>query len=178
MAELSTLARPYARAAFEYAHGKGTLDSWSRALATAAAVSLDEKVAAMLASPAHTAEDLAAGLIRRWGEDFGSEQGNFVRVLAANKRLSLLPQISVLFEALKAEQERSVDVTVVSAYALEDATEQTLAQVLSKKLEREVKVDTEVDASLLGGVLIRAGDLVIDGSVRGRLNKLSEAMNS
>jgi F-type H+-transporting ATPase subunit delta len=178
MAELSTLARPYARAAFEYAVGKGELNSWSGALATAAAVSQDKRVATTLASPAHTAQQLADKMIELCGDDLADDHRNFIRVLAANKRLPLLPEICILFEQLKAEQERSVDVQVFSAFPLEGATEQTLAQVLSKKLEREVKVETEVDETLLGGVLIRAGDLVIDGSVRGRLNKLSEAMNS
>ncbi len=178
MAELSTLARPYARAAFEYAHGNSELGSWSSALATAAAVSADERVATMLTSPAHTAEQLAVTMIELCGDALAGDHQNFIKVLASNKRLPLLPEISELFEQLKAEQERSVDVTVLSAYALEGATEQTLAQVLSKKLEREVQVETQVDESLLGGVVIRAGDLVIDGSVRGRLNKLSEAMNS
>ena len=83
-----------------------------------------------------------------------------------------------LFEKLKAEQEKSLDVTVISAYDLDSAVRQTLTDVLSRKLARDVKVETEVDHSLLGGVLIRAGDTVIDGSVRGRLNKLAEAMNS
>ncbi len=178
MAELSTLARPYARAAFEYAHGKGELTGWSGALTTAAAVSRDTRVATMLASPAHTAEQQAAAMVELCGDALAAEHQNFIKVLATNKRLPLLPEICELFEQLKAEQERSVDVTVVSAYEMEDAAEQNLAQVLSKKLEREVKVETQVDASLLGGVVIRAGDLVIDGSVRGRLNKLSEAMNS
>jgi F-type H+-transporting ATPase subunit delta len=178
MAELSTLARPYARAAFEYAHERGSLDTWSRALATAAAVSRDDRVASLLSSPAQTAEQLASRLIELCGDDLSDEHGNFLRVLAANKRLPLLVEIREIFEKLKADQERSVDVTVVSAYALENEAEQSLTRVLSKKLERDVKVETEVDESLLGGVLIRAGDLVIDGSVRGRLNKLSEAMNS
>jgi F-type H+-transporting ATPase subunit delta len=178
MAELSTLARPYARAAFEYAHGKTALDAWSKALMTAAAVSANDRVAVLLASPAHTAEQLASTVIDICGEELGNDHQNFIRVLAANKRLPLLPEISELFEQLKAEQEQSVDVTVVSAYPLEDAAKQSLTQVLSRKLERDVRVETQVDDSLLGGVLIRAGDLVIDGSVRGRLNKLSEAMNS
>lgn len=178
MAELSTLARPYARAAFEFAVGRSGLNDWSTALGTAAAVCADQRVATLLASPSLTAEQLANTVIELCGDDFAEEHRNFIRVLAANKRLSLLPQISVLFEQLKAERESSVDVKVVSAFALDEAAEQNLVQVLSKKLEREVKVETEVDESLLGGVLIRAGDLVIDGSVRGRLNKLSEAMNS
>lgn len=178
MAELSTLARPYARAAFEFARDKGQLDAWSSALAVAAAVSRDERVASVLASPAHTAQQLAETVNGLCGEDLNTDQQNFIQVLAANKRLPLIPEIAGLFEHHKAEHERSVDVTVTSAYPLEEATEQSLAQVLTKKLEREVKVATEVDQSLIGGVLIRAGDLVIDGSVRGRLNKLSEAMNS
>ena len=178
MAELSTLARPYARAAFEFARDKGQLDAWSSALAVAAAVSRDERVASVLASPAHTAQQLAETVNGLCGEDLNTDQQNFIQVLAANKRLPLIPEIAGLFEHQKAEHERSVDVTVTSAYPLEEATEQSLAQVLTKKLEREVKVATEVDQSLIGGVLIRAGDLVIDGSVRGRLNKLSEAMNS
>ena len=132
----------------------------------------------MLASPAQTAEKLANTLIELCGDDFGEDQRNFIRVLAANKRLPLLPEISTLYDRLKAERESSVDVKVMSAFALDDPAEQKLAQELSKKLEREVKVETVVDETLLGGVLIRAGDLVIDGSVRGRLNKLSEAMNS
>ena len=178
MAELSTLARPYARAAFEYARGKGALDSWSSALATAAAVSASERIADRLTSPAYTAGQLADLMIEICGDALDGEQKNFITVLASNKRLPLLVEISELFEKHKADHERSIDVTVASAYPLDESAQQTLAQVLSKKLEREVKVETQVDESLIGGVLIRAGDLVIDGSVRGRLNKLSEAMNS
>ncbi len=178
MAELSTLARPYARAAFEYARDKSALDQWSTALTTAANVCAQKRVAALLASPEHTSSALSAMLTDLCGDALGDDQRNFIRVLAANKRLPLLPEINLLFDALKAEQERSVDVTVVSAYPVADDTKATLTTVLSKKLERDVGVETQVDEALLGGVLIRAGDLVIDGSVRGRLNKLSEAMNS
>ena len=178
MAELSTLARPYARAAFEFARDKSGLEGWSKALSTAAAVCRDERVASLLASPAHTAGQLANTVVELCGEDLEADHRNFMQVLAANKRLPLLPEISALFEQHKAEHERAVDVTVTSAYPLAGDTEQSLAQVLSKKLERDVKVESEVDESLIGGVVIRAGDLVIDGSVRGRLNKLSEAMNS
>ena len=178
MAELSTLARPYAKAAFEYALSKSALADWSAALAMAAQVSQDDNVAALLSSPALTAAQMANTVIDICGDALGTDAQNFLRVLAENKRLPLLPEIHDLFDQYKANQEKSVDVSVLSAYELGDAAEQALAQVLSKKLEREVKVETEVDQSLLGGVLIRAGDLVIDGSVRGRLNKLAEAMNS
>ena len=178
MAELRTLARPYARAAFEFARDKDALESWSQALTNAAGVSRHERVAALLSSPEYTASHLADTLISLCGEVFEDDQKNFIRVLADNKRLGLLPEISQLFEKLKAEQEKSLDVTVISAYALDGGILQTLTDVLSRKLARDVKVETEVDHSLIGGVLVRAGDTVIDGSVRGRLNKLAEAMNS
>jgi F-type H+-transporting ATPase subunit delta len=178
MAELSTLARPYARAAFEVARESHELSAWSEQLAVVAAVSTDETMAALLGSPRFTAEQMANTVIEVCGDQLGSGVQNFIRVLAGNKRLKLLPEIYGLFEQYKANQEKSVDVTVASAFDLGEETRQKLADVLSKKLEREVRVDATVDQTLLGGVLIRAGDLVIDGSVRGRLNKLAAAMNS
>ncbi len=178
MAELSTLARPYARAAFEYARDKGSLAQWSEQLAVCAAVTVNERVAALLDNPSNTSEQQAQALNDLCGDATDAQVKNFVRVLAGNKRLKLLPEIQALFEQLKASQEKRVDVEVVSAFDLEEATAAKLATVLGKKLEREVKVSTSTDKGLLGGVLIRAGDLVIDGSVRGRLNKLAAAMNS
>jgi F-type H+-transporting ATPase subunit delta len=178
MAELSTLARPYAKAAFEYARDNSALAQWSEQLATAAAVTLDSAMGAVLNDPALTAEQQAQALNDVCGDALSGEARNFIAILAANKRLSLLPEIHSLFAQYKANQEKSVDVEVVSAFDLADATRDKLADVLGKKLEREVKVRTSTDKDLLGGVLIRAGDLVIDGSVRGRLNKLAEAMNS
>jgi F-type H+-transporting ATPase subunit delta len=178
MAELSTLARPYARAAFEYARDKSALSDWSTELQTAAAVVQNEVVASVLGNPSYTAEQLAATLVELCGDSLQEDARNFIKVLASNKRLPLLPEISGLFDEYKATQEKRIDVNVVSAYELSGEIEQTLAEVLSKKLEREVKVDTSVDQNLIGGVLIRAGDLVIDGSVRGQLSKLADAMNS
>jgi F-type H+-transporting ATPase subunit delta len=178
MAELSTIARPYAKAAFECARDKADLAGWSAQLATVALVTQDATIASVLGSPSYTAEQMAETVIDVCGDALQDDGRSFVKVLASNKRLPLLPEIQTLFELYKANQEKTVDVEVVSAYQLGAETEQTLADVLSKKLEREVKVDSTIDQSLLGGVLIRAGDLVIDGSVRGRLNKLAEAMNS
>ena len=111
------------------------------------------------------------------GEDLGPALRNFLNILAQNKRLLLLPQITVLFAGYKANHEKSVDVEVVSAFDLADDMTDKLASALSKRLERKINVHTSTDPKLLGGVLIRAGDLVIDGSVRGRLNKLAAAMN-
>jgi F-type H+-transporting ATPase subunit delta len=178
MAELSTLARPYAKAAFEYARDKNALSQWSEQLATAAAVTQDSAMEAVLNNPSLTAEQQAQTLCDVCGEALAVEARNYIVILASNKRLALLPEINALFAQYKANQEKSVDVEVVSAFDLADAARDKLADVLGKKLEREVKVRTSIDKNLLGGVLIRAGDLVIDGSVRGRLNKLAEAMNS
>jgi F-type H+-transporting ATPase subunit delta len=178
MAELSTLARPYAKAAFEYAREHNALAQWSGQLATAATVAADEGMGAVLNNPSLTDDQQAQTLIGVCGDALGAKMKNFVSILASNKRLSLLPGISSQFELFKANQEKSVDVEVISAFDLADATTDRLADVLGKKLEREVKVSTSTDQEHLGGVLIRAGDLVIDGSVRGRLNKLAEALNS
>ncbi len=178
MAELSTLARPYAKAAFEYARGKSMLAAWSEQLTTAATVAADAGMEAVLNNPSLTDEQQAQTMNDVCGDTLGAEMKNFVSILASNKRLALLPEISSQFELFKANQEKSVDVEVISAFDLADTTTGKLADVLGKKLEREVKVSTSTDKDLLGGVLIRAGDLVIDGSVRGRLNKLAEALNS
>jgi F-type H+-transporting ATPase subunit delta len=178
MAELSTLARPYARAAFEYAKEQGDLASWSEQLATVAAVSKAEGFESVLDNPSLTDEEQARILNEVCGDSTSGSVKNFVAILASNKRLALLPEISSQFELYKANQEKSVDVEVISAFDLADETAGRLADALGRKLERDVKVSTSTDRDLLGGVLIRAGDLVIDGSVRGRLNKLAEAMNS
>lgn len=178
MAELSTLARPYARAAFEFARDSGDLAAWSEQLRTAAAVTADPAMQQVLSNPSATAEQQAATLSDVCGDALSDRNRSFISILASNKRLPLLPEIFALFEQYKANQERTVDVQVLSAFEVSAETEQTLAQVLKNKLERDVNVNSVVDETLLGGVLIRAGDLVIDGSVRGRLNKLAEAMNS
>ena len=178
MAELSTIARPYAKAAFEYARGNSSLAQWSEQLTTVAAVMGDESVKAVLGNPGLTAAQQAQLLNEICGEEIGPQVRNFLVILASNKRLSLLPEIHIQFEKYKANQEKSVDVEVVSAFEVAEETKNKLAEALGKKLEREVRVSSSIDEDLLGGVLIRAGDLVIDGSVRGRLNKLSEAINS
>jgi F-type H+-transporting ATPase subunit delta len=178
MAELSTLARPYARAAFEYARGGDALEAWSEQLATAAAVTQDDTMQSVFSNPSLTAAQQAQMFGEVCGEALTEKMQNYIAILASHKRLPLLPEIYVLFARYKANQEKSVDVEVVSAFDLDDATSDRLASVLGRKLERDVKVSTSTDKDLLGGILIRAGDLVIDGSVRGRLNKLAEAMNS
>jgi F-type H+-transporting ATPase subunit delta len=178
MAELSTLARPYAKAAFEYALAENDLAGWSKQLGVAAAVAQTETMRKVLSSPSLTAEQRSKALLDVCGDAIGAKGRNFIRVLADNKRLPLLPEIAQLFEQFKANQEKSVDVDVVSAFPLEQAVADRLAQALRGKLQREVTINSSVDSSLIGGVLVRAGDVVIDGSVRGRLAKLALAMNS
>ncbi len=178
MAELTTLARPYAKAAFEFARGSNALDDWYGQLQTVTAVAAESRMQTLLRDPALGGRELASTLADVCGDAISDPVRNFLAVLAENKRLRLLPQITVLFAGYKANFEKSVDVEVVSAFELADEMTQKLAAALGKRLQREVNVHNTTDASLLGGVLIRAGDLVIDGSVRGRLNKLATAMNS
>jgi F-type H+-transporting ATPase subunit delta len=178
MAELTTLGRPYAKAAFAYAQGQSHLADWANQLEAASGIVAHPKIAQLLGDPAKTPAQLSAVLIEVLGADVNSGFANFVKVLADNRRLALLPTIQTLFNQLKANLEASVDVEVVSAFDLNDDQAAGLVAVLKGKLEKDIKVHTRTDSSLIGGVVIRAGDLVIDGSVRGRLNKLAEAMNS
>ena len=178
MAELSTLARPYAKAAFEYALDNNQLTQWYEQLATAAAVAADKGMGAALDNPSLTAEQQARKLSEVCGDAVSAQVSNFIAILAGNKRLALLPEIFAQFADYKANREKTVDVEVVSAFDLADSARDRLAEALGRKLERQVNVQTSTDSNLLGGVLIRAGDLVIDGSVRGKLDKLAEAMNS
>ncbi|MCY1392472.1 ATP synthase subunit delta [compost metagenome] len=178
MAELTTLARPYAKAAFEYAHAHQQLAEWSVALGVLAAVSQDDTVRQLLKEPQLTAATKAESLIEVCGDKLIASSQNFVRTVAENKRLDLLPTITEMFEQLKAEQEKLVEVEVTSAFALSQEQQDKLAKALSARLSREVRLHASEDASLIGGVVIRAGDLVIDGSVSGKLAKLAEALKS
>ncbi|MBA1191602.1 F0F1 ATP synthase subunit delta [Pseudomonas entomophila] len=178
MAELTTLARPYAKAAFEHAQAHQQLANWSAMLGLAAAVSEDDTMQRLLKAPRLTSVEKAATFIDVCGDKFDAEARNFIHVAAENDRLLLLPEIAELFELYKAEQERSVDVDVISAFALNQEQQDKLAKVLSARLGQEVRLHASEDASLIGGVVIRAGDLVIDGSVRGKIAKLAEALKS
>ncbi len=177
MAELTTLARPYAKAAFIVAKNSKELSAWDNALKVAATVSLHEKVQALLSSPNLTAQQKGDQLCAVVGEGLSETQQNFLHVLAQNQRLGLLSEIYALFENLKAQHEKVLDVSVDSAFEIDSQLEQQLITALSKKLDRDVTLQTSVDESLLGGVLIRAGDTVIDGSVRGRLAKLADTLD-
>lgn len=178
MAELTTLARPYGKAAFQYALEAKDLAGWGKQLATAAAASRYGAMQKKIATPSLSAQQQAQLLIEACGDELNSSVRNFIVLLAQNKRLSLLPEIYQLFDALKTAQEQAVDVELTTAIALDEASQTNLAQALSTKLARKVNVQTVVDQHLLAGVIIKAGDLVIDGSMRGRLEKLAKAINS
>ena len=176
MAELATIARPYANAVFDVAKRKNAMDAWSRELAMLAAVTDDPSIGEVIASPAITSIQKANTIARVCGDALGSEGRQFLHVLARNKRLHLLAEISAQFEELRAQEEASLDVEVISAYALNDAEQQRLIEAVGRRFKKEIQLTSRVDESLLGGAIIRAGDTVIDGSVRGKLNRLGETI--
>lgn len=177
MAEKATIARPYAKAAFESARQHHALESWSKVLATASSVVQDERVARLLSSPKVEPEQLSGLIGDIAGQSLDEQTRNFLATLASNRRLALLPEIASMYEALRAEAENTADVQVVSAVQLDDAQKQRLAAALKKRLKREVRLHCEVDASLIGGAIVRAGDFVIDGSLKARLDRLAVEMS-
>lgn len=178
MAELTTIARPYAKAAFQYAQAKGEAAQWAETIGVLATVVADDKVSAYLEQPQLTAEQQAATLVDVCGDAVTDGAKNFIMQLAENKRLSALPEIFSLYARYLAELQQSEEVNVVSAFELSADEEQKLIATLKAKLGKEVSLHTSVDKSLIGGVVIHAGDLVIDSSVSGKLAKLSETLNS
>jgi F-type H+-transporting ATPase subunit delta len=178
MAELTTLARPYAKAVFAEAQEKGALDAWSADLALLAACVAEQQLAAVLQHPSLSAKQQAQTLIDVCGDKLNEAAKNLVTVLAENKRLMLLAEVSALYEEMKAQLQNTVDVVVTSAFPLSSEQSNKLAQALKARLQCDVRMNSEVDESLIGGAIIRAGDLVIDGSVTGKLAKLAEAMKS
>jgi F-type H+-transporting ATPase subunit delta len=185
MADNHTLARPYAEAVFELARDAGTLDAWAESLDVAREVMADGRVARFLGNPSLTdAEQLEfmTGLFSTLGGENsmlagGAAEGrNFLKLLLEYGRVDVLPEIAEHFDALKAEIENVVDVTVTSATALDDAQKQAITVALRKRLGREVRLEAHLDENLIGGAVIRAGDVVIDGSLRSRLESLSNAL--
>lgn len=176
MAEIATLARPYANAAFDLAKTGDRLSRWSRTLAVLAAAVETREVRALIGTPALGSEVKAHRLIDLMDSELDARERRFVHVLAANKRLELLPEIATQFEARKAEAERVLDVEIVAAVELADEQRNAYTQALRKRFQQEVQVTVQVDPNLVGGAVVRAGDTVIDGSVRGRLSRLVDAL--
>ena len=185
MADNNTIARPYAQAIFEVAQENNALAEFSESLSAAAELMADGEAAAFLARPSlddvQRLEFLQGLFAAAVGENTalsgGSQHGtNFLKLLIENGRVGVLPEIAAHFEALKAEVENSVDVTVTSATALSASQQQEIVKALQEKLGRDVRIETEIDENLIGGAVIRAGDIVIDGSLRARLQSLTDAL--
>lgn len=168
-----TIARPYAEAVFGQASDNNKLDHWSDTLGLLAAIVQDEKVGTTISNPKFESDQRVSLVLDICGKHLDVEGQNLVRLLVRNGRLSVLPEIASIYEGLKNESQGSLDVEVVSAYKMTKAQENTLAAALKKRLDREIRVTSEINRDLIGGVIIRAGDLVIDGSVQGRLRKLA-----
>ena len=177
MSQALTLARPYARAAFGVARDAGALPAWSEALALAARVAADPQVAGLLGHPKLSRDDVGTLLAPAGGSaGAGDAYARFLGMLFENNRLGLLPEIAGLFDELRFEAERVVRARVTSAAALADAEVETIKAALRRRFGREVEVETAVDESLIGGAVIDAGDVVIDGSLKGKLERLQTAL--
>ena len=177
MAELATLARPYANAAYELAKQSDRVDSWSAALALLVEAGKSPEIRELIGSQviahvqkSHTLNDLLVE------SNSPEEVKRFVSVLAENHRLDLLTDIATLFEVRRAEDSKILDVTITSAVPLSNEQEAMFEAALRKRFDRDVSVTTELDPNLMGGAFIRAGDSVVDGSVRGKLAKMQEAL--
>ena len=177
MAEKQTLARPYAEAVFELARARNALKVWSEMLRLIAAIASDETMRRLADDPRVDRARFLELFLSVGGHNIDNQGANFIRLLIENRRPHLLPEILMQYEALKAEAETRVEASVTSAFPLETAQLQTLGAALRHKLGREVNLTAAVDKTLVGGVVIRAGDLVIDGSVRGRLADLATHMS-
>lgn len=177
MSELTTIARPYAKAAFDYAVESKTIAPWQEMLAFAAQVSVNDTMKSLVTGSV-AAEKLAEIFNGVCGEQLDQHGQNLIKVLAENGRLQALPEISALFDQLKADFDKEIDVDVTSAVKLKKQQQTDLSQSLEKRLARKVKLNCSVDPELVAGVLIKAGDTVIDGSLRSKLNRLSDALQA
>lgn len=176
MSEIAKAARAYARATFEVAEAQGQQAKWSEMLAFLAAVAADADMERMIASPSISRDKLAELMLKVAEGKLSAEGENLVRLLAENARLAALPHIAAEFEELRRAAEGRMDVRVVSAMPLSAAEQTQLASALGKRLGKVITLANEIDESLIGGAVVYAGDLVIDGSMRGRLQDLANAV--
>jgi len=173
MAEKSTIARPYAEAVFELAKASGELKSWSEMLQTVAIITSDPDMQATIGNTSIGKQQVADVIIDVAGKVMTEQGGNFVKLLAENRRLSVMDEIAAQFALLKAEAEKTIEAEVIAANEVSSQQQKLIIDKLKARLGREVSLTCRVDASLLGGAIIKAGDMVIDGSVSGQLEKLS-----
>ncbi|HEB92675.1 MAG TPA: F0F1 ATP synthase subunit delta [Gammaproteobacteria bacterium] len=173
MAEISTIARPYAEAVFGLAQAGGTLKAWSEMLRTLALITADSDMRALIGNTSVDKAKLAGLILDITGKAANEQNRNLVKLLAENRRLGALGEIAVQFETLKAEAEQTIEAEVVSASEVSKEQQQKIADKLKARLGRDVSLKCTIDESLMGGAIIKAGDMVIDGSVSTQLEKLS-----
>lgn len=176
MSRNTTIARPYAKALFLIAEKENAFASWSTMLAFAKAVAEDKAMQAFMHNPRFTALEVTQ-LFQEIGKDvFTSEANHFIAQLGKYKRWGLLPAIAAVFEQMRDAAERTVTVEIISAFAMNEKESARFAEALSQRMHAKIRLENSVDATILGGAIVRMGDWVIDGSVRGKLAKLGEAM--
>jgi len=178
MQEKTTIARPYAQAVFETASEEGKLGEWSEMLGLLDAVVSDAQMHAVLSNPKMDAAALSEFVLGVCGESLDEKGSNLVKVLADARRLAIVPEINKLFEQFRAEAEGVIEVSVTSAYELAAEQQAVISEAMAKRLGRKVEITSDIDDSLIGGVVIRAGDSVIDASVKGRLKALATQMTN
>lgn len=176
MSEIATLARPYAQAIFEVSKAQNVLPQTSMQLQLASAAVNDEGFASLIGHPKVPADKLADAVIGILGDNGDVSCGNFIKVLADNGRLPLLPEIAAQFEHLRATAENRLDVQVTTAQALDDTQQQQLRDSLTQRFGRDIELQITIDDELIAGAVVRAGDQVIDGSARGRLQRLQQQL--
>lgn len=177
MSELTTVARPYAKAAFDFAVEQGALQEWHEMLVFAAQVAEDDTVQVFLKG-AVGREKATQVFLSVCGEQLNEKGQNFIKVLAANNRLNALPAVLDMFSKLRADYDKEVSVDVTSAVDLSSEQQASLSAALEKRLARKVKLNCSVDPDLMGGLYIQAGDTVIDGTLKSQLAKLSNTLQS
>ena len=176
MAEIATLARPYANALFDLARGDNALDEWSNMLSVLLGVVEEEKVGIFLEAPENSAKEKALRLSELCGEEIDDRARKLLLALAEHDRLKLLSEVSRQFESLKAEAERLLAVKIQSARELSKNQIESFSDALKSRYGKEVSLEIDVNSDLIGGAVITAGDMVIDGSIRGKLNKLRDSL--
>lgn len=178
MAELATLARPYAQAAFNFARKAGTLDQWSSALNKAAEIAADNNFTGLIGDPKISSDKLCELLFEIGGDTFSDETRRFLSTMVENGRLGLLPEVARLYTDLHNDEQNRVKVEVVSAYSVKKEQQKLLQDALEKRFGKAVDMETRIDKTLIGGAIIRIGDEVIDGSLLGGLNQMATQLHS
>jgi len=177
MAEASTIARPYAQAVFDLATDSKKLSEWSEQLGSLSSIVNDNQISGLITNPSVESTQLVELIVSIAKDNLDQEGKNFVKVLAENDRLIVISEIAKIFDELKDEAEKTIQAEVVTAFTLKDDQKASLQAALKKRLGCEVEISSRVDKDLLGGAIIRAGDMIIDGSVTAQLDRLTSELS-